>query len=146
MLAPSEVAGSLFFDFDVRDWNEKDPTYNGFLISTIVHEVGHNWDSTTEIGTAAPALQSVWTAFLKLSGWTATQPSNLTLYNRSTDGHWWYLKTAEFARSYGRANPCEDWSTVWERYAFPQNQAAGRILLQKFANVRSLYSGLAKLA
>ncbi len=131
---------------EVRDWNEYDPSYCEYLISTMVHELGHNWDSTNEIGAVVSGLSGVWTSFLKLSGWTSSQPANGALYNRSTDGRWWYLKTAEFARPYGRANPFEDWSTVWEQYAFRLNEPVGRNLQAKLATVRSLFAGLAKLA
>lgn len=131
---------------DLRDWNENDANFNQIMISTVVHEMGHNWDSAKEIAAVAPGLQGVWSSFLKLSGWTSTAPANVSAYNRSYDGRWWYLKSAEFARDYGRANPCEDWSTVWERLASPQAGPVGQNLQSKLNAVRTLFAGLAKLA
>ncbi len=127
----------------VADWNEYDPRFNQMIINTVVHEIGHNWDSISEMGTAAPGTQSLWAQFLSRSGWTQTQPTNLALYNRSTDGRWWYLKSVEFARDYGRQNPFEDWSTVWERYVFQPRQPAGANLNAKLTTVDALFVNLA---
>ena len=33
---------------------------------------------------------------------------------QSLDGQWWYHQDAEFAYDYGRTNPFEDWSTIFE--------------------------------
>ncbi len=137
-------AGSTYSrTIQVADWNEYDPRFNQMLINTVVHEVGHNWDSILESGTAAPGTQGLWTQFLSRSGWTQTQPANLALYNRSADGKWWYLKTAEFARDYGRFNPYEDWSSVWERNSFPSIQPAGANLNAKLTTIRALFLNLA---
>lgn len=130
---------------EVADWNETNPQYNQMLISTVVHEVGHCWDSQKEIAAVRPVVQGLWGTFLARSGWTQSQPPNLTLYNRSADGKWWYLKTAEFARSYGRHNPYEDWSTVWEHSVFLPNQPVGTNLLSKINTIRALFAELAKM-
>ena len=70
----------------------------------------------------------VWTAsseaatpdVLAASGWTDRAPKakDVAKYRRGFDRQqpWWHLKTARFARSYGRKNPGEDWATAWEAY------------------------------
>lgn len=82
---------------------------------TIVHEMGHDWD------TENPR----WTEFLALSGWRALavdQPVPAG-YTRAADlsGNqqpWIYKSTAEFARpdGYGRTNPYEDFASSLETY------------------------------
>src|SRR5262249_36569684 len=73
--------------------------------------IGHNWDM--ERGDTG------WNQWLALSGWqthdsgTASAPTGYTL---SSDGKWDYKTTAQFHRDYGRTNPKEDWSTMWEAY------------------------------
>jgi Ca2+-binding RTX toxin-like protein len=72
---------------------------------TAVHEVGHNWDEE----------QPRYRDWLQLSGWRQTAGA-LSQYANSSDGRWWYLRTARFADDYGRTNPFEDWSSSWESY------------------------------
>lgn len=128
---------------DVADWNENDTWMNEVMTRTVVHEAGHSWDSTKELGAVATGLVGIWNTFLSRSGWRQNTPSNPSLYYRSLDGKWWYLKTAEFAREYGRANPYEDWSTVWEQVAFPSNAKVGSVLQTKINTVRSLFNAVA---
>jgi Ca2+-binding RTX toxin-like protein len=131
---------------EFADWNENEPRANDVIASTVVHEFAHNWDSAKEISAVRPAVQGIWSNFLARSGWTQSQPANLSLYYRSSDGAWWYLRSAEFARDYGRANPFEDWATVWERYAFPTAQPMGTNLQAKVSTLTALLADLAKLS
>jgi hypothetical protein len=89
---------------------------SGFPVAeTIVHEIGHNWE--TERGTEA------WQQWQNLSGWqphdngggSTFPPSGYLL---SADKQWDYLTSADntFHRNYGKTNPLEDWSTMWEAY------------------------------
>jgi hypothetical protein len=75
---------------------------------TTIHEIAHNWDTE----------HSKWGDWLKRSGWTTAKPSaaNLKYYAKSGDGEWWHLKSASFARTYGKENPREDFATAWESY------------------------------
>ena len=74
----------------------------------IIHELGHNWDEEH-------ATWNTTGGWLSLSGWRSTNPSS-TSYRKSTDGKWWYLNTAHFAREYGRTNPREHFASSWESY------------------------------
>lgn len=96
------------------DWDESSNYQNEIRVDTIVHEIGHNWDSGDEISSALGTSASlIWDGFLNESGWTEN-PADTSNYTLSTDGQWWYLSDSEFARSYGRTNPYEDWATIWE--------------------------------
>lgn len=74
---------------------------------TLLHEQGHNWD--TEYNAAG------WRA---VSGWTQTNQSGNAAYQQGSDasGSWWYLKTAQFASSYARTNPNEDFAESFGAY------------------------------
>jgi hypothetical protein len=80
------------------------------LPATIIHEVGHNWDSE----------HSRWQEWLALSGWRDTKPavSEEAGYTKVTSkrGTWWYLTSAssDFANEYGKTNPWEDFATSFE--------------------------------
>jgi hypothetical protein len=83
---------------------------SGQTALTSIHEVGHNWDTE----------HSNWSSWLKLSGWRSSRPSSseASKYSMGTDEDedWWHLKTAGFARSYGKTNPREDFASSWESY------------------------------
>jgi hypothetical protein len=98
------------------NWDETDDFVNGYMASTAIHEIGHNWDSALEIQSALNPNSALWSQFVDLSGWRESAPSNPSGYNLSLDGQWWYLEGSQFAEYYGRTNPREDWSTVWELY------------------------------
>ena len=78
--------------------------------TTVYHEMGHNWDETSENGYA--------TAFRALSGWVEKTSSPGADYAAAGNGSdWWYNTTLSgFARSYGKWNPAEDYATTWETY------------------------------
>jgi Ca2+-binding RTX toxin-like protein len=64
--------------------------------ATIVHELGHNWDTKDE----NPTIRD----FFELSHW------------RKIKGAWTFNPAAVFARDYGKTNPFEDFATSWEVY------------------------------
>jgi Ca2+-binding RTX toxin-like protein len=130
----------------VAEWNEANPQLNDMIARTVVHEVGHSWDSAREIAAVRPALQNLWSQFLAHSLWTQTQPANPSLYNRSGDGKWWYATWAQFSRPYGSYNPFEDWSTIWERLVFESNAASSAVVQAKMATVQLLLAELATLS
>jgi Ca2+-binding RTX toxin-like protein len=72
--------------------------YDGFFGPdvTIVHEIGHNWDTLDENPGIKP--------FFDLSRW------------RGNDPNWTYDPKAQFARDYGKTNPYEDYATSLEVY------------------------------
>ncbi len=98
-----------------QDWDETNQVENDMRIPTVIHEIGHNWDSTLELSTASAALTDTWNDFLNLSGWTDVDPQSSS-YTLSGDQQWWYLNTSSFARTYGQTNPNEDFSTMFEFY------------------------------
>ncbi len=105
------------FEREIRlaEWNENDEDLNHFITSSAIHEIGHSWDSTEEIVAIAPRGSSIIPNFLTLSSWRDTDPNN-SQFTQSGDGNWWYLTSSSFARGYGRTNPFEDFSSVWEYY------------------------------
>lgn len=92
--------------FTASAWNSNDGTIKVVSpsIGTILHEVGHNWD--TEFDSAG------WNS---LSGWTRSDMAGNTNYQKGAgnDG-WWHLTTAQFASSYARTNPYEDFAESFE--------------------------------
>lgn len=80
------------------------------VASTVVHEMGHNWDTE----------HTNWSGWLKLSGWRDTRPSanvaNQYSKGSSTKEDWWYLNSASFASNYARTNPREDFAEAWQSY------------------------------
>lgn len=104
------------------------------VTGTALHEIGHNWDN---FWGAAELPSNVHTSFLALSGWTRTVPIQLgtdlkllTSYtqisekavNDYKDGKWWYKTKADFASTYAKTHPCEDWA---ESFAATFLQKAG---------------------
>ena len=73
-----------------------------WLIPTVWHETGHNWDSVYEQMQAAPPSDPnaghFWTDFTNISWPGGVRTGSL----------------ADFARDYGMTNANEDWSTIWE--------------------------------
>jgi hypothetical protein len=120
----------------------------GNLSSTVIHEIGHNWDNEN----------SAWAGFLGLSGWVRSPVSKTGLTpGQFTDAtgaiqvngkDWWRRQNnlAAFARDYGRYTPFEDWSTTWEVYlANPVSVTAvapsgNAVLTQKLQAVDSFFA------
>jgi len=91
----------------------------GAVAMTVVHEVGHNWDSSQELNALFANGSQQWQKWLNVSGWSENIPIIHDIFNptgkdKSDDGGWWHNENALFARDYGKTNPKEDWSTCWE--------------------------------
>ncbi|HYO08104.1 MAG TPA: calcium-binding protein [Tepidisphaeraceae bacterium] len=69
---------------------------SGDAWATMIHELGHNWDTDDENPSARD--------FFELSHW------------RDTRGDWTYDPDAAFANDYGKTNPYEDFATALEVY------------------------------
>ena len=69
---------------------------NGDAPATMIHELGHNWDTDDENPTARD--------FFELSRW------------RERFGGWTYDPNAVFASEYGKTNPAEDFATSFDVY------------------------------
>ncbi len=120
------------------EWDENNSTTNNLMKYTLVHEVGHSWDSPEEIGNRLSGQGGIWTTFLGKSGWRNTNP-NSSSYSLSGDRLWWHLNSAPFVRSYSKHNPREDWSTVWEIYFDPAKTADRTRVASKVAVVSQLF-------
>lgn len=104
-----------------NDFGEITLTNYGFsndvtLHSTVVHEIGHNWDDTSEMtDTGIRSISNLVNDFRNISNWSTSWNWGAT---RQSDGgnDWFYNRNASFARDYGRTNPWEDMATVWEAY------------------------------
>jgi len=120
------------------EWDETNATTNNTMKYTLVHEVGHSWDSAEEIGNRLAGQGGLWTNFLGKSDWRSTNPNNNS-YSQSGDGLWWHLTSAPFVRSYSKYNPREDWSTVWEIYFDPTKDADRTRVATKLAVVTQLF-------
>ncbi|MFK7769092.1 MAG: hypothetical protein AB8B55_17850 [Mariniblastus sp.] len=116
----------------IADWNESLTAENEVAALTMIHEIGHSWDSTEEIAARFSGSRGIWNSFLARSGWASSNPgaghtrAGQTqepfdrVYNTAAQRYeiitrnWWRDNGAEFARNYGTTSPKEDWGTVWE--------------------------------
>jgi hypothetical protein len=96
-------------DVSIGGWNQDGVislTGSANLIMTTYHEIAHNWDE--------PAENRFIESFRALSGWQQT--GGVGLSRASGSSGWYYRDGSEFARSYGRFDPLEDFATTWESY------------------------------
>lgn len=103
-------------EIHILEWDETSSWYNEQFQSVTLHEIGHNWDSALELASISAGAEALWETFLAESDWLSENPGDPGAYSLSLDGQWWYRSDAIFAENYGRTNPYEDWSTVWELY------------------------------
>jgi Ca2+-binding RTX toxin-like protein len=96
----------------IAEWNEASAWYNDQMVDVFVHEIGHNWDSATELDAALPGLGAWFQSYLSIADWRSTNPG--AGYTLSLDGRWWYRSNAWFQENYARTNPYEDIATGWE--------------------------------
>lgn len=93
----------------IKDWDNTDPNAREEAIRTIVHEVGHSWN--THVGPTKGVANSTWLQnrqsymqqFEALSGWT----SNKNTWNFTAP-------SAALATEYAKTNPNEDWAETFE--------------------------------
>jgi Ca2+-binding RTX toxin-like protein len=85
----SNVAGFNWFNGSERQIHVRGNLSNESFGATIVHEFGHNWDSSYEGN----------------QGWSAFD----SLHQQSST-------TNDYTRSYGQTNAKEDWATNWELF------------------------------
>ena len=125
------------------DWDETNVSLNPWRKLAFIHEISHNFDDPFELGATPGVSWSSLTSFWGKSGWTQN-PSNTTNYIRSGDGQWWYHKSAEFSRNYGKTNRYEDWGTMWEHFFNPDATPpeAGSKLASKLNSVKNFFSAL----
>jgi Ca2+-binding RTX toxin-like protein len=104
----------------IGGWNSDGNVHfvnNSVSKRTVFHEIGHNWDQETELGSGR------FQNWKNLSGWTTL--GEILLSDRSLSDYtpslgvgdsWYMLDRAVFARDYSRVNPFEDMATTFEEY------------------------------
>ncbi len=101
----------------VANWNASKADANEQAISTVIHEIGHNWDSSHEMYLGGLGQGGLWKEFANISWKNGTNGQNAD----------------DFARPYGMTNKQDDWSTMWERYV-KDGPLPGLTATQKFAD------------
>lgn len=146
----NELASEVFTrEIQIRDFDASNESQSELARRTIIHEIGHSWDSSREIGDNFSGKGSIWTRFLALSGWRNSSANGFTRSSSPTSEPfdlkfvngvptqqtktWYYRSSADFARNYGKTNPKEDWSTIWE-VAF-SDDASDRIGVEAKVNI-----------
>lgn len=108
-------------EISLPEWNEGSSSKNKNVVSTVIHEIAHNFDDESK----------EFSQFKKVSGWVHRPGSKKGLHKGANfsggkgEGKGWYRKSnkkTEFARDYGGTNPMEDFATVFELY-FKQNKS-----------------------
>lgn len=76
----------------------------------IVHEIGHNWHPHGS--NRNPMMFPTWQQFLDQSGWTKTNPNNLTYFKITRYGETWWLRSDRslYVSDYAMAHPAEDFA------------------------------------
>lgn len=77
-----------------------------FVLQTVFHEIGHNWDSEND----------KWDEWKDLSSWTQEDKSGDANYAAGGTGGWFYDSSANFVRNYARTNPKEDFACSFAAY------------------------------
>lgn len=126
VLGVNATWGRLGRIITIRDFDETLASSASRAMDTVIHEIGHNWDSEGERWSAG--LAGSWDAFTALSDWQRKQPSGET-HRPSGDGKWWYRTSSESGffgstnrtvqgalAKYGSWNPNEDWATALQDY------------------------------
>jgi hypothetical protein len=110
-----DINGQTVRTIHLADWDETSTPADLQAMRVFTHQLFRNFDSAAERVAAGLTAQS-WDDFLALSGWTQTQPADMTGWSVSTDGQWYYRSDSAFADARGQANPAEDFATMGELY------------------------------
>ena len=77
-----------------------------WVLQTVFHEIGHNWDTENDN----------WDEFKALSSWTQTDKSGDADYSAGGNGGWFYKTDTGFVRDYAKTNPKEDFACTFAAY------------------------------
>ena len=83
------------------------------LLQTVFHEIGHNWDNESPKSDAFKGL-SRWRSWP--TTWSVPNGYMRAQTQKGVAQPYIYHNTANFARTYGRTNPHEDFSTAFAAY------------------------------
>jgi hypothetical protein len=110
----------------IKDFNESNAASRAAAVDTVIHEIGHNWDSSQERA-KADIPGSTWDAFARISDWRSSNPGST--HYLSGDGSWYYSKASRAgffgdiistgrgnSLFYGKWNPREDFATSFEEW------------------------------
>lgn len=107
---PAWNSGSGVIRIAQRTFDSSD----NWVVQTVFHEIGHNFDTRAENSTADD--------FYALSHWTQTDMDNDPYWGKGTDEdeNWWYLQSgpgrAHFVRGYAQTNPREDFASTFAAF------------------------------
>jgi hypothetical protein len=83
-----------------------------FAQEVFAHEIGHNFDDENYY----------WKDFLRLSGWTTTDPKDSSYVSTSRYGEKWFYKTsANFYTDYAHSHPAEDFAESFAAVVLGRN-------------------------
>lgn len=91
------------------------------ITNTVIHEIGHNWDSGDEIGRVLPELAGLWSDFEQI--YEASQTND------------------DFASDYAKTKVSEDFSETFAEY-FKVNRKSSPKLRERYAILDALFEGL----
>jgi len=118
------------------EWDETDDAANLLRLEEVPREVAFLWAGEEPIATLVPSQSEFWNNFLQISGWTQDRPDDISFFNTTPDGEWFYLQTATFADADGALSPQDDFATVWQfvieqEFADPNNVVVNDALTPK---------------
>ena len=129
------------------DWDETDDAANLDRLEEIPREVSFLWSGDDPVVTLIPSQTDFWDSFLRISGWTQDRPDDISFFNTTPDGEWFYLQSATFVNDNGRLSPEDDFATVWQfvveqEFADPNNVVVNEALTPKIESVEQLFAFL----
>ncbi len=144
-------SGNWRRQISIREWDFANRALSVVAQLTVIHEMGHNWDSAFEISARLPGAAGMWQDFLNLSFWSTVDKGDL--YFKSSDAtkeafetgftKWWYRGNTQFILPSGNASPQEDWATSWESVFFAEigePYANDRVVVSKTNHVSRFLS------
>lgn len=129
------------------DWDESDDAANLARLEQISREVAFLWAGPDPVVTLLPSQPDIWNGFLRISGWTQTRPDDISFFDVTPDGEWFYLQSSTFADPAGQLSPEDDFATVWQfvidnEFADPANVVVNESLIPKIEAVNQLFEFL----
>ena len=136
------------------DWDENagDTLANNLRTLEVTRTIALGWASEEAISAVIPSQTSFYNQFLQLSGWLEDAPVvNPGFFQASGDGQHFYREDAVFAVDTqddvlvrndldARINPEQDFSSTWQLFFTPGEEAEKQRLSQKLEQIDDLFS------
>ena len=127
------------------DWDETDEAENLARLNEVPREVAFLWAGPDPVVDLIPTQTDYWNSFLRISGWTQTRPDDISFFDVTPDGEWFFLQGAEFVSEAGQLGPEEDFATVWQfvvqqANAEPNNVVVNDSLIPKVESIENLFA------